>query len=41
MDELKKEIKKKKIVRRANDKVFVGTGFGFDITEFFKFRKKK
>ena len=41
LDHLKKEIKQKREVRRANQKVFVGTGFGFDITEFFTFKKKK
>lgn len=27
--------------RKENKKVYVGSGFSFDITEYFKFKKKK
>lgn len=32
---------KKDQLHKANSKVVVGTGFSFDITEYFKFKKMK
>ena len=38
---LKKEIKQKIKRRKGNKKVYVGSGFSFDITEYFRFKKRK
>lgn len=40
-EKVKKELSDQKKVSKKNSKLFVGTSFGFDITEFFKFKKKK